>query len=95
MLVSPAKDAEMKGADKASSGQGAQTVYRDKKGRKLDMLNEFMKSQDAKAGKLVGALGRSEPSVVLCALRMRGKYRSTLGWLAAGSGPSMGCWKTS
>lgn len=43
----------MKGADKSSSGQGAQTVYRDKKGRKLDMLNEFMKSQDARAGKEV------------------------------------------
>ncbi|CAN0540447.1 unnamed protein product [Ectocarpus sp. 12 AP-2014] len=46
-------DAEMKGADKSSSGQGAETVYRDKKGRKLDMLNEFMKSQDARAGKKV------------------------------------------
>lgn len=44
----------MKGADKTSSGQGAQTVYRDKKGRKLDMLNEFMKQQDARAGKEVG-----------------------------------------
>lgn len=43
----------MKGADKTSSGQGAQTVYRDKKGRKLDMLNEFMKQQDARAGKEV------------------------------------------
>ncbi len=56
----------MKGADKASSGQGAQTVYRDKKGRKLDMLNEFMKSQDARAGKLVGALGRGRSAVCPC-----------------------------
>lgn len=43
----------MKGADQSNSGQGAETVYRDKKGRKLDMLNEFMKSQDARAGKKV------------------------------------------
>ena len=47
------QDADMKGADKSSSGQGAATVYRDKKGRKLDMLNEFMKQQDARAGKEV------------------------------------------
>ncbi|CAM9097344.1 unnamed protein product [Pylaiella littoralis] len=46
-------EAEMKGADQSNSGQGAETVYRDKKGRKLDMLNEFMKSQDARAGKKV------------------------------------------
>lgn len=43
----------MKGVDKSSSGQGATTVYRDKKGRKLDMLNEFMRQQDARAGKEV------------------------------------------
>lgn len=47
------QDEEMKGADKSSSGQGAATVYRDKKGRKLDMLNEFMRQQDARAGKEV------------------------------------------
>lgn len=49
----------MKGADKTSSGQGAQTVYRDKKGRKLDMLNEFMKQQDARAGKEVRRVDRT------------------------------------
>lgn len=43
----------MKGADAEASGHGATTVYRDKKGRKLDMLNEFMRQQDAKAGKEV------------------------------------------
>lgn len=43
----------MKSADAEASGKGATTVYRDKKGRKLDMLNEFMRQQDAKAGKEV------------------------------------------
>ena len=43
----------MKAVDKDSSGQGAETVYRDKKGRKLDMLNEFMKQQEVKADKKV------------------------------------------
>ena len=46
----------MMGADKSSSGQGATTVYRDKKGRKLDMLSEFMKQQDARAGKEVSTV---------------------------------------
>ncbi|CAM9426956.1 unnamed protein product [Ascophyllum nodosum] len=45
------QEAEMKAVDKDSSGQGAETVYRDKKGRKLDMLNEFMKQQEVKADK--------------------------------------------
>lgn len=53
----------MKGADQSNSGQGAQTVYRDKKGRKLDMLNEFMKSQDARAGKQVCTVDRSANGV--------------------------------
>lgn len=43
----------MKGADAAASGQGATTIYRDKKGRKLDMLNEFMRQQNAREGKEV------------------------------------------
>ena len=33
------------------SGEGAETVYRDKRGRKLDMLGEFMRQQSSKEGK--------------------------------------------
>ena len=29
----------------SESGEQAETVYRDKRGRKLDMLNEFMRQQ--------------------------------------------------
>lgn len=47
------QQAEMKAMNKANSGQGAETVYRDKKGRKLDMLTEFKKKQEAKADKKV------------------------------------------
>lgn len=43
----------MKALNKANSGQGAETVYRDKKGRKLDMLTEFKKQQESKADKQV------------------------------------------
>lgn len=46
----------MNRADAEASGRGATTVYRDKKGRKLDMLNEFMRQQDARAGKEVSSL---------------------------------------
>ncbi|KAG5190742.1 hypothetical protein JKP88DRAFT_175374, partial [Tribonema minus] len=31
-------------------GQTAETVYRDRRGRKLDMLSEFMRQQDAREG---------------------------------------------
>jgi pre-mRNA-splicing factor CWC26 len=31
--------------DEQLAGKGAETVYRDRKGRKLDMLNEFMRQQ--------------------------------------------------
>jgi hypothetical protein len=34
------------------SGAGEGTVYRDKRGRKLDMLNEFMRQQAAREGKV-------------------------------------------
>ena len=37
--------------DGAAMGQGAATVYRDKRGRKLDMLNEFMNQQAARDGR--------------------------------------------
>lgn len=47
------QEAEMKAMNKANSGQGAETVYRDKKGRKVDMLTEFKKKQEAKADKKV------------------------------------------
>ncbi|CAM9326201.1 unnamed protein product [Chrysoparadoxa australica] len=35
----------------ANSGQNAETVYRDKRGRRLEMLEEFMRQQDNKDGK--------------------------------------------
>ena len=34
------------------SGKNAETVYRDKKGKKLDMLNEFMRQQAVRDGKV-------------------------------------------
>ena len=34
------------------SGKNAETVYRDKKGKKLDMLNEFMRQQAVREGKV-------------------------------------------
>jgi pre-mRNA-splicing factor CWC26 len=34
------------------SGAGEGTVYRDKRGRKLDVLNEFMRQQAAREGKV-------------------------------------------
>jgi pre-mRNA-splicing factor CWC26 len=33
------------------TGENAETIYRDRKGKKLDMLNEFMKNQTVKDGK--------------------------------------------
>ena len=35
-----------------SDAQGEETVYRDRKGRKLDSLQEFMKIQDMISGKI-------------------------------------------
>jgi pre-mRNA-splicing factor CWC26 len=46
-----AQDAEMRRADPTLSGANAETVYRDKKGQKLDMLNEFMRKQAADESK--------------------------------------------
>uniref|UniRef100_A0A7S3PN01 BUD13 homolog n=1 Tax=Aplanochytrium stocchinoi TaxID=215587 RepID=A0A7S3PN01_9STRA len=37
----------------AAMGKNATTVYRDRRGRKLDMLNEFMRSRDMTEGKKV------------------------------------------
>ena len=39
--------------DAELSGKGAETVYRDRRGRKLDMLNEFMRQQAQNEGKAV------------------------------------------
>ena len=36
-----------------ASGQGAATVFRDRKGRKLDMLNELQRQEEARAGHAV------------------------------------------
>lgn len=37
--------------DPTLTGENAETVYRDKRGRKLDMLNEFMRQTSAKEGR--------------------------------------------
>jgi pre-mRNA-splicing factor CWC26 len=36
-----------------AQGKGADTVYRDRKGRKLDMLSEMMRQEEIRAGKAV------------------------------------------
>ena len=45
------REAAMAHVDPALAGQGAETVYRDRKGRKLDMLSEFMRQQAVADGK--------------------------------------------
>jgi len=50
-LYRAAQEADMRKADPTLSGAHAATVYRDKKGNKLDMLNEFMRQQAMDAGK--------------------------------------------
>eukprot|EP00636_Phaeomonas_parva_P015127 CAMPEP_0118878822 /NCGR_PEP_ID=MMETSP1163-20130328/18696_1 /TAXON_ID=124430 /ORGANISM="Phaeomonas parva, Strain CCMP2877" /LENGTH=358 /DNA_ID=CAMNT_0006814769 /DNA_START=68 /DNA_END=1144 /DNA_ORIENTATION=- len=45
------KAAKLKAMGDEASGKNAETVYRDKKGRKLDMLTEFMRQQDVRDGK--------------------------------------------
>lgn len=41
----------LRGAKAEDMGQGAETVYRDSKGRKLDMLNEMARQQEIMEGK--------------------------------------------
>jgi pre-mRNA-splicing factor CWC26 len=45
------RDEEMKGGDPSLQGADQDTVYRDRKGKKLDMLNEFMRQQAVREGK--------------------------------------------
>ena len=45
------RDEEMKNADPTLQGAGQETVYRDRKGKKLDMLSEFMRQQAVREGK--------------------------------------------
>jgi pre-mRNA-splicing factor CWC26 len=47
------RDLELKYGDASLSGAQAETTYRDKKGRKLDMLNEFMRQSAIREGKEV------------------------------------------
>ena len=47
------RDLELANADPSLLGSQAETVYRDRKGKKLDMLNEFMRQQAVKEGKEV------------------------------------------
>ena len=44
------KDAALAGVDAHTLGKGQETVYRDRKGRKLDALNEFMRQQAVSDG---------------------------------------------
>jgi pre-mRNA-splicing factor CWC26 len=45
------RDAEMKGGDPSLQGAEQETIYRDRKGKKLDMLSEFMRQQAVREGK--------------------------------------------
>ena len=45
------RDEDLKNADPAMQGAGQETVYRDRKGKKLDMLSEFMRQQAVREGK--------------------------------------------
>ena len=45
------KDQEMRDADPTMQGEGQETIYRDRKGKKLDMLSEFMRQQAVREGK--------------------------------------------
>lgn len=47
-----AKMEEMRSFDPTLSGANAETVYRDKKGKKLDVLNDFMRQQAIEEGKV-------------------------------------------
>jgi pre-mRNA-splicing factor CWC26 len=49
--IQTAKTQELTGADKSLTGENEETVYRDKRGRKLDMLNEMMRQQALREGK--------------------------------------------
>jgi pre-mRNA-splicing factor CWC26 len=45
------RDQDLAQMDQGAAGRNAETVYRDKRGRKLDMLSEFMKQQSSAEGK--------------------------------------------
>lgn len=45
------RELELSQVDASAAGQNAETVYRDKRGKKLDMLSEFMKQQSSAEGK--------------------------------------------
>ena len=45
------REMEMKDIDPKLLGEGQETSYRDKRGKKLDMLNEFMRQQALREGK--------------------------------------------
>jgi len=47
------REAAMAQVDPSLAGRDAQTTYRDRKGRKLDMLNEFMRQQAVAEGRAV------------------------------------------
>ena len=50
------RDAELSKADPSLSGAQSSTVYRDKSGKKVDMLNEFMRQQSLKETKVYSAV---------------------------------------
>lgn len=58
------KDEQLKKMAPEDSGKNAETVYRDKKGKKLDMLNEFMRQQAVREGKVCHAMCK------ICGLNM-------------------------
>jgi hypothetical protein len=50
--IKAVRDQELAKSDPKLSGADAETTYRDKKGKKLDMLSEFMRQQAVQEGKV-------------------------------------------
>jgi pre-mRNA-splicing factor CWC26 len=49
--IHQSRSRDLDNADKSLTGENEETVYRDRRGRKLDMLNEMMRQQAQKEGK--------------------------------------------
>lgn len=50
------RDLALQATDPGKAGAGAETVYRDRQGKKLDMLSEFMRQQSVAEGKVLPLL---------------------------------------
>ena len=56
MELKKSRDAELLNANPELSGEVADTTYRDRRGKKLDMLSEFMRQQAVREGKVMSIL---------------------------------------